>query len=296
MPASVLADQRSSDWPTVRGSAARTGSSSAELKPPFRLAWCRHFKGERLGSVVEPVVRSELVFVATHSGNLYALAANTGKPRWRYRATAPILHSPAAGEKVVVVADAGGRMHGVALTTGKPVWTVVAEGGFSASPVLAGDLAIAGSRGGEVLAVDLALGQVRWRRRLPVPVRQTAAAFGKHVFLTAEDLRVRCYEVDSGQLVWTSTPLAGQSARDGHPVVVPAGRRTLLFVTTSPVDNMARRIAADRRLLCRNAGVDDRNWKNIDTWTRDRQALGDEKHWQKEQSAIALNKSTAQGK
>jgi outer membrane protein assembly factor BamB len=285
-PTPALADQPGGDWPTVRGTVARTGSSRAELKPPFRLAWCRHFQGERLGSVVEPVVRSGLVLVGTHSGNLYALAADTGKPRWRYRAGAAILHSPAAGETVVVVADAGGRMHGVALATGRPAWTVAAEGGFSASPALVGDVAIAGSRGGEVLAVDLASGKVRWRRRLPAPVRQTAAALGKHVFLTAEDLRVRCYEVDSGELVWTSAPLAGQSARDGHPVVVQAGGRVILIVTTSPVDNMARRIAADRRLLCRNAGVDDSSWKTIDAWTRDRRALGDEKLWRKEQSAI----------
>jgi hypothetical protein len=37
------------DWPTVRGDVARSGLVREELRPPFRLAWVRHFEGERLG-------------------------------------------------------------------------------------------------------------------------------------------------------------------------------------------------------------------------------------------------------
>ena len=94
------------EWPTLRGNVERTGYVDAEIKPPFRLAWCRYFVGERIGSAVEPIVAEGKVFVGTHHGNLYALDADTGAPLWRFRASGPILHAPAWADGRVVVADA----------------------------------------------------------------------------------------------------------------------------------------------------------------------------------------------
>jgi hypothetical protein len=60
----------------------------------------------------------------------------------------------------------------------------------------------------------------------------------------------------------------------------------LVVVRTNPVVNMARRIALDRRLLCRTAGVDDSDWKKLDAWTKSDQAQGTPTLWAKEQAAI----------
>ena len=92
------------DWPTVRGDVARSGLVREELRPPFRLAWVRHFEGERLGSAAEPVVAGGQVFIATHQGNLYALDAGSGRPLWRYHARGAFLHSPAFQDGLVVAA------------------------------------------------------------------------------------------------------------------------------------------------------------------------------------------------
>src|SRR5262245_23423093 len=93
------------DWPTVRGNAERTGSIETPWPAgrPARI-WVRHFANERLGSAMEPIVANGLVFVATHSGNVYALKAETGAPVWKYAVGSPILHSPcyAAGKLIVV--------------------------------------------------------------------------------------------------------------------------------------------------------------------------------------------------
>ena len=93
------------DWPTLRGNVARTGYVDAEVKPPFRLAWVRHFVGERIGSAVEPIVGEGKVFIGTHSGNLYALDAASGKPLWRRCTGSPILRSPVFDGKEVSLRD-----------------------------------------------------------------------------------------------------------------------------------------------------------------------------------------------
>ena len=92
------------DWPTVRGDVARSSLVRQKLHPPFRLAWVRHFEGERLGSAVEPIVAGGKVFVTTHQGNLYALDAASGRPLWRYHARGAFLHSPAFQDGLVVAA------------------------------------------------------------------------------------------------------------------------------------------------------------------------------------------------
>jgi hypothetical protein len=275
------------DWPTVRGDVARGGSVAAELRPPFRLAWVRHLAGERLGSAAEPVVADGRLFVATHQGNLYALDAATGQPLWRYRAHGAFLQAPACAGGLVVAAETGGGLHAVDARTGEPRWTVFATpGGFDTSPAVADGAVFIGSRSGEFLAVELASGKVRWRAALPAPDRQTAAYHDGRVFFTAEDLRVRCLDAGTGKPLWTSEALPGQTARDGYPVVATAAGRTWVIVRTNPVVNMARRIAEDRRLLCRTAGVDDSDWKKLDAWTKGKEAEGNADLWEKEQTAV----------
>jgi outer membrane protein assembly factor BamB len=275
------------DWTTVRGNAARTGLVQADLQPPYRLQWARYFVGERLGSSVEPIVADGKLFAGTHQGNLYALDAPTGQPIWRYPASGALLHSPAYAEGLVLIGDARGWLHAVEAGSGKCRWALPASpGGFAASPAVADGAVFIGSRSGEFLAVDLADGQLRWRAGLAAPIRQTAACADGRVFVTAEDLRVRCLEAKTGKVLWTSEPLCGQTARDGYPVLVESGRQSLVVVRTNPVVNMARQIAQDRHLLCQAAGVDDSDWRKLDAWTKSDQAVGTPELWSQEQAAI----------
>src|SRR5437588_840792 len=88
------------DWPTVRGNVQRTGYVKSnvlrEREPSLRIAWVRHFEGERLGTAMEPIVGGGKVFIATHNGSVNALDAKTGEPLWRFETGGtPFLHSPA---------------------------------------------------------------------------------------------------------------------------------------------------------------------------------------------------------
>jgi outer membrane protein assembly factor BamB len=282
----LLLSSASADWPAIRGENMRAGFTSAVIQPPFQLAWERHFDAERLGTAVEPVVSRGKVFIATHAGNLYALHAETGAPLWRFQAHGPFLHSPACAEGMVVAASADGAIYVLDEQSGQLQSRFTSKGGFSASPAIANGVVFIGTRSGDFLAYNIRTHKLLWHQALGAPVRQTAALDGSWVFVTAENLVVHCFEASSGKVLWSSAPLAGQTARDHSPIIVRDGDRTLIIVLTNPLLGMAQRIGRDRALLSRNAGVDESSWKKTEAWMRSEQARGTPELWAQEQETI----------
>ncbi|MBE7501258.1 MAG: PQQ-like beta-propeller repeat protein [Verrucomicrobiales bacterium] len=282
------------DWPTLRGNPQRTGFTPTPLLPPYRLAWAAEFADERLGTALEPIVAQGRVFIATHHGNLYALDATSGEPLWRFASPTPFLHSPTTAPDVLVAADATGGLFALDTANGHPRWTVqldaepdlASAGGCSASPLIAEHLVCVGTRGGWLIARDLNTGAPRWHHRVGAPIRQTAALAGHRLIVTAEDLVVRAFDLRSGVPLWASAPLHGQTARDYYPVIVETPGRTLVVVRTNPTRNMADRIARDRSLLARHAGANDRDWRELEAWTRSDAARGTPELWTREQAAV----------
>jgi outer membrane protein assembly factor BamB len=275
------------DWPMLHANPQHTGLVETTLGQPLRLVWVRHIDGERLATAMEPIVGEGRVFVATHRGGLYALDALSGEAVWRFQTEASFLHSPAYGRGLVVAGSTDGHLYAIDAQTGRPAWSLfLGHGGFSASPVIAEDKVFIGDRLGQLAAASLTSGRLLWKASFGVPIRQTAAFADGRVFVTAEDLQVRCLSAARGTMEWVSPRLSGQTCRDYYPVVVRSGGRTLVVVRTNPVVNMARRITEDRSLLCRNAGIDDSDWRKLEAWTQSDKAQGDPDLWDKEQSAI----------
>lgn len=275
------------DWTTLRGSVDRKGYIPGNLRPPFRLLWTRHFKGERISTCVEPIVAQGKLFVATNNGNLYTLDAQTGKPIWRFKAHAAFLHSPAFSDGLVIAGNTDGFLYALDWETGSLRWQVNGgRGGFSASPTIADGKVFIGSRSGKFLAVELSSGKILWQKDIGVPIRQTASFSNNRVFVTAEDMRVRCWDANSGELLWISEPLMGQTAKDYYPIIAEADGKELVLIRTNPVVNMGKLLAQDRGLICKNAGIDDSDWRNIDAWVKSERAKGNEELWYKEQDAI----------
>ena len=275
------------DWPMLHGSARHDGFADVRIEGTYRLGWALEFEGERLGTAMEPIVGNGRVFVATHHGNLYALDADTGTPLWRFSARGPLLHSPALAQDRVIAASMDGRVYALEAGSGKLLWArACGGGGFAAAPVVDGETLYLGDRAGTFHAVELRTGRVRWRAAVGAPIRQTAALDGGRVFVTAEDLRVRCFDSRQGRLLWTSEVLSGQTARDYYPMIVQSGARSLVIVRTGPGMNMAQRIARDRSVLARNAGADDSDWRKLDAWIKSDAARGTPELWAGEEDAV----------
>ena len=274
------------DWVTLRGNFQRTGFVASQLRPPFRLAWVRYFVNERIGTCVEPIVADGKVFVSTHDGSVYALDAETGQPLWRFRAYGAFLHSPAYAEGSVIAASTDGCLYALDAETGQLRWFVfVGHGGFAASPTIDKGTVLIGSRTGKFVAVDLSDGKIRWQRDFEVPIRQTASTADGRIFVTAEDLRVRCLDIKTGKVLWVSKPLNGQTARDYYPVIAKVNGKTFVIIRTNPVLEMSHQIGRDREFLCKIAGIAD-GWQAIEAWTRSEKAKGLPDLWEREQTAI----------
>ena len=286
------------DWPTLRGNVQRDGLADVSIKPPFRLAWAREIPDERIGTPVEPIVAGNKVFVATHAGSIYALDAGSGGALWRFEAGGPFLHSPAVADDAVVAGCADGRLYSLDIRDGSLIWDApLGTGGVSASPTVAEDSIFMGTRKGDFVAFRVKTGQLAWRVPLGVPIRQTAAYADGRLFVTAEDLRVRCFGASDGKLLWISEQLEGQTARDYHPIVIKKNGRTFVIVRTNPVLNMGQRISRDRTMLCRSAGIDDSTWQPFERklgpslWGHDRKWMTPEKREESRQLCIESAKA-----
>jgi len=282
-----LSIEAQADWPMLRGGPEHSGYVSAQLNRPLQLTWAREFEGERLGTAMEPIIAGGQLLVGTHSGNLYASDAISGVPIWRFHANGPFLHSPAAANGFVFVASGDGFLNALDAKTGEPRWErFLNEGGASASPLISGGKIFLGTRRGEFVCLDLFNGHEQWRTSLGVPIRQTAAFAEGRIFVTAEDLRVRAFDAESGKRIWQSEPLSGQTARDYYPIIVRAGARSFVVVRTNPILNMGQQIGRDRSFLARMAGADDSNWRKTEEWIASDRSHGSPDLWAREQKAI----------
>jgi len=283
----LSAAPQADDWGMVRGDPQHTGYVEATVNAPFRLAWARYFVGERMGSGFEPIVADGKVFAATHNGSVYALEAESGQPVWSFHTAGEFLNSPAFSDGVLVAGGTDGHLYALDAATGKLNWSLsIGNGGFAASPVITDGTILIGSRAGDFLAVGLSSGRLQWRGRFNVPIGQTAAVANGKIFVTAEDLRVRCVDAQTGMVMWISRQLAGQTARDYYPVIAESDGRTFVVVRTNPVLHMANLIGQDRRILTRNAGLGDAGWREIDAWIKSEESRGNEVLWAQEQAAI----------
>ena len=280
------------EWPTLRGGVQRTGNHEPAFQQDAQLApvWSAVFQNGRIGTAVEPIVWDGQVFVPTHQGQLYALDEQSGEPLWVFQANGPILHSPSAAGQRVIVADARGGLYALESKTGELIWmSGPFEGGFSASPMIVDGSIYIGTRGGRLIAVDYETGELQWFDSLQAPIRQTAAYWQGRVYVTAEDLRLRCWQADSGKHLWTSVPFWGQTARDYYPVIFENDEQPYVAVRTNPLLNMSRLIARDRQLLARNAGFDDREWETVEAWTQHDASWGDANDWWEENRAVQFH-------
>ncbi len=279
----LCATTANADWTTIRGNTQRTGYIDAEIKAPFHVAWVRHFAEERLGTAMEPIVAEGKLFVATHSGNLYALDALTGEPIWNFKAKGALLHSPAFADNIIVAASTDGYLYALDGDNGEIKWSFyLGNGGSSASPTIVDGRIFVGTRRGDFFAVELKTGEQLWRKSFNAPIRQTASYHNGKVYFTGEDMIARCLDSETGDILWTSETLVGQTARDYYPVIANGQ----VIIRTNPTINMTKLIGQDRHILCESAGVDDSGWQTIDAWTKSQEAMGSLELWEKEQATI----------
>ena len=154
---SPLSPHPSSDWPTFRHDARRTGSTTSAVASKLTQAW----EAPLSGRLTQPVVAEGRLLVASvDEHTVYALDARDGKPLWSYTAGSRIDSPPT----VYRVPPSGGPS---GATQGKPP-----EGGTTNT------LCLFGSADGWVYCLRVADGKLVWRFRA-APEDRRVVAFGQ---------------------------------------------------------------------------------------------------------------------
>ncbi len=283
----LFAVSANADWLTLSGNNQRTGFINAEIKSPFKVDWVRHFANERLSTAIEPIVAEGKLFTATHAGRIHAIDAQTGQWIWTFQAKGAFLHSPAYSNGIVVSSSIDGYLYANDSSNGNLIWSYfLGQGGASASPMIEKNRVFIGTRRGDFLAINIENGKLLWQKSFNVPIRQTASYYKGMIYFTAEDMVLRCLNEQTGELLWASEHLTGQTAKDYYPVIAEFDDQAFVIVRTNPTVNMGHLLGRDRHFICQSAGVDDSGWQQLDEWTKKPEALGNPEAWEKEQTSI----------
>lgn len=223
--------------------------------PDAPLVW-GHESGDLYTS--SPVVAGGILVVGAGDGHVYALDAETGAERWRFRTGGRVRSSPAVAGGRVFVGSMDGILYALDLPTGRLLWRFETEGaglfsgdfGFDrrtiqSSPSVVDGVVYVGSRDGTMYAVDGEIG----RRRFTVShgtswvITSPAVADGT-VFLGSSDASFaqavdaltgeERWRVATPGIVWSSPTVAGGL------VLIGAGSGVLLALDRESGDERWR--------------------------------------------------------
>jgi hypothetical protein len=212
---------------------ARSGATTAEIRPPFERKWYRLFADEGLMAGVQPIVADGKVFVGTMAGTLYAIDSETGKDVWTFKTAGAILHTCAALEGKVFFGNAEGKVYALNLTDGTPAWSVQIGPAVWNAPLVYQGVVIIGGRDGGLYAIEADSGRIKWKTLTGGPLLCSPAldARAGRVYAASEDMHVYAFDLAGGRILWRSGKLPGVSFRGYHPVVAPDGS---VMITVTP--------------------------------------------------------------
>ena len=159
------------DWLLYGNGPGRTRHMrGVNLKPPFRRVWALNG-----GKLIEfqPVLAGGRLFVLKNDGRALALAADTGKVRWRKRIGGLAASAPGAA--------------------GASVYFVVNHGGYGG---------IAGAGPAKVVAMNRRTGKIRWAKRLSSASESSPLVVKERVFVGSQNGTVYALSAKSGRILW----------------------------------------------------------------------------------------------
>lgn len=227
---------RSSDWPTYRGDAARSGYTAETIPNQLRLRWQHRASrppqpawptSERMDFdlAFQPIIVGDLVvFGSSADDQVYALDAKTGAVRWRFFAEGPIRFAPAAWQDRVFVASDDGWLYALALADGKVLWKQ--RGGPGPEQVFGNERLISHwpARGGPVVLE----GRVYFTAGIwpsdGVFIQALDAASGRPVWANSETGRLLMKQPHGGAEAVSGVAPQGYLLATADSLIVPTGR------------------------------------------------------------------------
>ena len=163
----VLSPFAKADWSTFRSDPSRSGLGAGNLSLPPVLLWSHNTGGEVYSS---PIMVTDVVYVASDDGNVYALNAAKGIQLWNFSigdfvttsSACAFESSPAVVGGVVYIGSFDGNVYALNATSGASIWNYKTGGEVESSPAVVGGVVYVASDDGNVYALNAAKGIQLW--------------------------------------------------------------------------------------------------------------------------------------
>jgi outer membrane protein assembly factor BamB len=162
---------------------------------------------------------AKVVVVGTSKGEVLAFDADSGKPLWQARVSSEVLAAPAVADGLAVVRSGDSRIFGFDAASGARRWvyqrsTPALSLRSNVGVTLLDRALIAGFPGGKLVAIATNNGAAIWESSVALPkgatelervadVASSAVAAGREVCAAAFQGRVTCFDLASGNALWS---------------------------------------------------------------------------------------------
>jgi outer membrane protein assembly factor BamB len=194
------------DWPIFRGNPHQTGVADSALPEQLEIRWQYKTKDSIEGTAA---IARGVAYIGSFDEHLYALALDTGKMLWSYKA-GPIKAPVGVKGDRVYVGNADGIFHCVETVTGKKSWTYETGAEITSGPDFTENTVLFGS-GDETLYCLSLDGKEKWKFKVPGgPVMGTPAIVGNRTFAAGCDSTLHVIDIATGKEAGPTVDLGGQ--------------------------------------------------------------------------------------
>ena len=204
---------------TLAGIAA-CGDKDKEVDPPAELVdivakrdvdqlWSVGLSGdsERLRLALRPAVVEGVTYAASHSGEVVAMDAQTGRRAWSVKTKVSLSAGPEVGGGVVVLGSSDGDVIALDSATGQQRWRQSINSEVLARPLIANDLVVIRTVDGHIEGLSLTDGAKRWAVDEQVPrltLRGTAPPVlaGDKIIAGFDSGKVLAIDSRNGDVLW----------------------------------------------------------------------------------------------
>jgi outer membrane protein assembly factor BamB len=220
-------------WKMFRGNAKRTGLSSSNLSRRPSLCQITEFGP----MVASPIYDTDVVYVATITGRIFAASVSQKEVKWHSNMASPIVSSPLLQEGLLISATFDSWIKDTAFlgknlvfaldtNSGDQMWSLEINGDVFSSPCVAKDMIIIGSMNKNLLAIDSSIGDLKWTFEALGEIWSSPSFNGDSIFVGCDDGFLYCLNLD-GKLKW-KTKLNGK-IRSSSPCL---SEDNLIFIGT----------------------------------------------------------------
>jgi outer membrane protein assembly factor BamB len=195
-------------------------NNDKEVDPPAELvkivpkrdvdrAWSTGLGGdsERLRLALRPAIADNVVYAASHDGEVVALKAENGHKVWAAKTKLALSAGPDVGGGLVVLGSSDGDIVALDAATGAERWRRAIASEVLARPLIVNDLVVVRTVDGHVEALSQTDGATRWSLEEPVPrltLRGTAPPVlaNDRIIAGFDNGKVLAIDPRSGEVMW----------------------------------------------------------------------------------------------